>query len=54
MRYSEITKTLVKEDATAGATASASVASVAAPFMSYQPEKKTKAKKPVVLKRNIK
>lgn len=53
MRYSEITKQVVKEDATAGATASASVATVAAPFMSAQPEPK-KAKKPVVLKRIIK
>jgi hypothetical protein len=52
MRYNEITKPVIKEDATAGATASASVATVAAPFFTNPTTTSKKPKKPVVLKRS--
>lgn len=52
MRYSDFSKTIIKEDATAGATAAGNVATVAAPFFTNpEPKSKDKKKKVTVVKR---
>jgi hypothetical protein len=52
MRYSDIAKKVISEDATCGATAAGSVATVTAPFFTNpEPKSKDKKKKVTVVKR---
>ena len=52
MRYSDIVKKIIKEDATAGATTAGNVATVAVPFFTNpEPKSKDKKKKVAVVKR---